>query len=772
MTIQSIVSYVGETNLVSKLEKDELAKIARDVIERADQDKTTMKEWEECVTEGIKLCKPEFKSGNRQWPGDANFKSTILTEAANTFGNRASVEVMRELKLVGADVIGAETVKAVIDRKASQTNQLKSELEPLSAQVAQMKEAGQDTAELDAVIQQFQQQIQVNEKTVKEKRLAMRKKYDKADRRSELLNWQINYQMPEWRKEQKRLFYSLPLEGTKFKEVFYDDTLGRCVAKTIKWPDFIVNQNTTDVNAGRSFTHVCAFTKAEFDLRVKSGIWESDIYAEGLDRDHGGNEASDAENTEDNADKFYKQYCWLDLDDDGVEEPYIVTVHVGSTTVVRIVARYSIDSIVVKFEDGKPMRLLDAQKAQRKLIDQDVEEFGIASEYPDPEDLSAFEVVRIEPMPILVKYGLIPSFDGTFLDVGYYHLIGSMSMGVNKTTNTLLNNGDLATMNGGWVAKGFKMKGGKFAVNPAEFIQTDVPAQELMQSVMPFPYKEPSQMLFMLLQMMEQQARGFSANVDAGIQPNTAPTTALAMIQESMLKQTAHNSMIADSMAEEFNILYLLDRDYFDAARYMEIVGDDEAVFAEDFEEDGIHITCTSNPETSSKMQRMIKAEAEMLHLSEAVQAGGNGVPIVRNYYENIGCSYTDKIFPNEAEMSPEDKAQMQAMQQQQAQANKMAETQEKLLTAQTEILLAGEKRKDAEFEASKQETLAAIDKMLAEVRKINADTLLSVEKALTEKVNNGLAITGAVSAEMDKALTLATGDSYDQEFGVTDATE
>ena len=126
MTIQSIVSYVGETNLVSKLEKDELAKIARDVIERADQDKTTMKEWEECVTEGIKLCKPEFKARNDPWAGAANFKSTILTEAANTFGNRASVEVMRELKLVGADVIGAETVKAVIDRKASQTNQLKS----------------------------------------------------------------------------------------------------------------------------------------------------------------------------------------------------------------------------------------------------------------------------------------------------------------------------------------------------------------------------------------------------------------------------------------------------------------------------------------------------------------------------------------------------------------------------------------------------------------------------------------------------------------------
>lgn len=326
MTIESIVKFVGETNIASSLDKDELALIARGVIERADQDKETMKDWEDCVTEGIKLCKPEFKSQNRYWQNDANFKTTILTEAANTFGNRASVEVMRELKLVGADVIGADTVKAVIDRKASQTNQLKSELEPLVAQVAQMKEAGQDTAELDAVIQQFQQQIQANEKTVKEKRLAMRKKYDKADRRAELLNWQINYEMSEWRKDQKRLFYSLPLEGTKFKETFYDDTLGRCISKTIKWPDFIVNQNTTDANTGRSFTHVCAFTKAEFETRVKAGIWQGDVYADGLPSDTGGNEESGSENTEDNSDKFYKQYCWLDLDDDGVEEPYIVTV--------------------------------------------------------------------------------------------------------------------------------------------------------------------------------------------------------------------------------------------------------------------------------------------------------------------------------------------------------------------------------------------------------------------------------------------------------------
>ena len=69
MTIESIVSYVGETNIATKLDKSKLEKIARDVIERADQDKSTMQDWEDCVKEGVKLCKPEFKAKSTPWDG-------------------------------------------------------------------------------------------------------------------------------------------------------------------------------------------------------------------------------------------------------------------------------------------------------------------------------------------------------------------------------------------------------------------------------------------------------------------------------------------------------------------------------------------------------------------------------------------------------------------------------------------------------------------------------------------------------------------------------
>src|SRR5690606_6657087 len=118
--------------------------------------------------------------------------------------------------------------------------------------------------------------------------------------------------------------------------------------KVIGYPDFRVNQRTESMTTCRSFTHVIPFTKAEVDARIKQGIWlDADIYPEDAELDAGGDEAHEVKTTDENPDAFYEQYCWLDIDNDGTEEPYILTVHVGSATLVRAVARYDEDSIIV-----------------------------------------------------------------------------------------------------------------------------------------------------------------------------------------------------------------------------------------------------------------------------------------------------------------------------------------------------------------------------------------------------------------------------------------
>src|SRR5690606_18065037 len=108
------------------------------------------------------------------------------------------------------------------------------------------------------------------------------------------------------------------------------------------------------------------------------------------------------------------------------------------------------DSVVGEM---KPMPIVDAQNKRISMIEADAAEFGIDPVIPDANDLTGYKIVRIEPRPIITKYGLIPSFDGTYLDVGYYWLIGSAAMAVNKSTNDLLNAGTLSNQQGGIVAK-------------------------------------------------------------------------------------------------------------------------------------------------------------------------------------------------------------------------------------------------------------------------------------------------------------------------------
>lgn len=761
MTIEKIVSYIEKPNLVSELTKAQLAVIADDVISRAEQDKDSMKDWFDCVKKGIDLCRPENSSKDDPWPGAANFKSTMLTEASNTFGNRASIEIMRDIELVKTSVIGATTRKNVIDKKASMNSQLKTQLDPINDQIQQIKAAGQDTSQLDAAAKQIQDQIDANDKLIQAKRLEYRQENERADRVSELMNWQINFDMCEWRDDQIRLMYSLPNEGSKFKEMFYDDTLGRCVSKVISYPDFYINQKTTDLLTCRSFTHICAFSRSEFEIRKSLGIWDGDIYADKAQGDAGSDEQETAKTTEENSEKFYKQYCWLDLDDDNIEEPYIVVVHVASSTVVRIVARYSLDTILVRSGSGRPMPLIAAQHKNVAQADKDSQEFGTKPNYPDPKDLSIFNLVRVEARPILTKYGLIPSPEGDFLDVGFYYMIGSLAMGNNKLTNSLLNSASLSNMQGGFVSKDFRKKPGQFTVKQGEFTSTELSSAAMTGAIIPFPYKEPSNVLAMLNEKIDNQGRSFSANSDLGIQSNTAPTTALAMIQEAQTPHTAHMSSIISSMGNEFKILFTLNRDYFDADEYVKIVGDEEAVFNDDFNTDGLNISCGANAEMSSRMQRMMLAEAEMAQFDRVVQAGGNASKLVKNYFSRIGSENTDEYFPNEAEMSPEDKQQVQAMQQQQKAANDMQQQQTMLLQTQTEILKRGEDRKDAQFQVDKAETASKLATEQESREQMKAEILLTMEQALTEKVKNGLAITSAVSAEMDKAYQM-TKDSDD----------
>lgn len=757
MSLNQLLSYVGKKNIADELDEKELARIGEKVIETANRDLETMTEWKQYVDYGIELCKQDFAPNNESIPNGANFKSDILTSAANAFGNKAIVELMRDPNLIKTSIIGSETIKNVIDRKLSESQRMKSELEGIRPQIEQAKQQGVDTADLEEAMKKIADDIAKTENEIKVKKQELRIRNERAARVGVLMNWQVNHDIPNWREDMEAMMYSLPLVGTLFRKSFYDDTLGCNVSTTIKYPDYIINQQTESMEKCLSFIHVMNFSKSEYEARVNAGIWtDIELYCDHDDGDEGSNEVEATESNDENSNKFYEQYGWLDLDDDDVDEPYVITVHVNTRKVVRIAARFAEDTIITKFKDDRPKPFLKAQRDRIKKIEADAKEMNITPEYPDPSDTTGYEVVRILPRGVITKYGLIPAFDGTFLDIGFYHILGATVMGVNKTANDLLDAGTLYNKNSGIVSADFRGKtsGGEIDIGNGKFVKSDLKAASLQGAIVQFPFKEPSQVLYALNEKFENQARTFSNSVDAGgqIQANTAPTTALALIQESLIQQSAHMARIIRSIGKEASILFELTKDYFSQEDYVRVTGDDAANIEEDFDIDGLTIACGANPEMSSRMQRMILAQAELEQVPLVAQAGGNPIPIIKNYFKRIGTENLDEIFPNESEMSPEEKAQVEQMQAMQKQANEMAQAQLQLTQLQTELLRRGEDRKDKEAMVGIQETLAKITGLLEDARNTRADTVLKQEQAETEHTKNQLNIYTATSTELDKA--------------------
>jgi len=741
--MKSLLKFIGQSNITDEFDDEQLKKIAQDVIRRYTEDNMSMDEWRECIKKGMDLIKPDWTSKSEPWEGAANYRTTIIAESANTFGNRAAVELLRITKLVSASIIGNDTLKDYIDRKASENSKLKAEIDQLKEQIEQLPELA---APFKALTDKFAE----NQKAITEKKIFMRKRNERAARVGEAMNYTVDVKMKNWREQKERMFYLLPPLGCIFTKTYYDPIEGCPVTEHIGHNDFAVNQATKDLKSCRSFTHIIPFSKAEAEYRIDAGIWRDvPLYADNADADQGSNEAEGAKKTEDNSHKFLEQYCWLDADDDGIEEPYVVTVHVSSESVVRIAPRYSYEGIYASLDGFKPDTILNLQDKRTERI----KELG-GSEFPDPYDLSDYKLIRVSPMGIINKYGLCPALDGTFLDWGYFHIIGSNVLGVNKTTNDLLNAGTLANLQGGIVAKDFRIKSGAFTLKPGEYKQTEVPSQNLAASILPLPYKEPSPTLYQLNEKMEGAARAFGQAIDleGQLQANTAPTTALAMIQESLVKQTAHNAMLARAIGREAEYLYSIMRDYLDPDEYKEITADDEADKDADFDEKGLKISCSANPELASRMQRMMTAEAEMAQIPMVIQVGGNPIPIVKSYFKQIGSENTDDVFPNEAEMPLEEKQQLESIRKVQEQANQMAQAQLQYTQLQTELLKRDQDRKDQEFTVQAQKAMGEMAKMIEEMRKLRAETLLTQEKAETEAVNNGIAIYTAASEQLDKA--------------------
>jgi len=459
-------------------------------------------------------------------------------------------------------------------------------------------------------------------------------KAGKAKRVQQHMSYQILEQMDDWEDEMDQLLVNHCLVGCTFKKTYYNPVDKKNVSEIVFAKDLVVNYYAQSLEKARRVTHVIELYPNDIVERIRTGSFlDFDFEKEMAGRkDDEGNDRSDA----DLPHVFLEQHRWLDLDEDGYQEPYVVTIHKEGEKVVRIIPRYAPDGIQTN-DDG--------------------------------------EISRILPTQYFTQFPFMPAFDGNFYKMGFGSLLFAPVNIVNTIFNQLLDAGTLANRQGGFLGPGIKLKKGggygSLKFQQGEWKQISYMGDDIRRAVFALPVKEPSNVLFSLLGLMLDAVKELAsqAEVLSGEQSkaNVPATTTLALIEQGLKVFSAIYKRVYRSLKSEFkklrrlNELFLSDIEYNSIIDYTQTVADPQtgepvqiqvqAIVIEDYGDQFMDIIPVSGSADVSDTQRTIKAQALLELRGQGLQDDN----INKRYLEALQIPDVNEILPPEGSQPPPD---------------------------------------------------------------------------------------------------------------------
>jgi chaperonin GroES len=393
-------------------------------------------------------------------------------------------------------------------------------------------------------------------------------KADRAERISDHMSYQLTEEIPNWEMDTDKLLIQLPIVGTMFREVTWSEIENRPEINLLMPDDITVNYNAKSIELSecRRISKKITMFKNDIVERERAGLWLEIGYTQ-LD--------DDGDEIEKDEQEFIQQLRYLDLDNDGYEEPYMVVVHYHSKQVVRIYANY--DENTIKFDERTS------------------------------------EVTRIDPFKIYTDYHFIPSFDGSFYSLGFGQYLYPINQAIDTLTNQLIDSGTLNNLQSGFFAKGMRMRSGTKPLEPGEWRPVETKGVDMRNAIVPLPTKEPSPTLYNLLMFLIDTGKDMSSITDvlSGVPQgqNTPVGTTMAMIEQGMKVVDAIYKRVYRALRSEFKMLYRLNSMFLDPAQYAAILDDPNAK-PEDYNVENMDIIPVGDPKISSQMARIMKAQA------------------------------------------------------------------------------------------------------------------------------------------------------------------
>ncbi len=521
MKLQKILE---SSNLAADLSDDKLIEIGNDVVIGYETDLESRKPWEKDLKNWTELALQVASDKTFPWPNAANIKYPLLATAAMQFAARAYPTLI-----------------------------------PSNGKVVKCKVIGSDPT---------------GEKSMR------------AFRVSTHMSYQVMEQMDGWEEDMDKLLIALPISGTCFKKTYWDSSKQQNCSKLVLPKSLVVNYWTRCLEDAERITEVFYLSKRKVKERQNLGIFidaelgdpqtPADDVTTSINRSF--QRASDFDDTTPYT--ILEQHTYLDLDEDGYAEPYIVTVEAESNKVLRIVPRFSEADV-----------LMDDKQ----------------------------NVVSIEAVQYYTKYGFIPNPDGGFYDIGFGRLLGPLNNSANTIINQLVDAGSLSNLQAGFIGKGLRIKMGETRFQPGEWKAVNAVGDDLKKQIFPLPVREPSQVLFNLLDLLLKSGKELAsvAEIFVGKMPgqNTPATTTMASIEQGMKVFTAVYKRVYRSLTSEFRKIYKLNQQYMNPEEYISIL--DNPIPQEDYKgpEDDIIPGADPSAVSSQEKQQKVQAVMQLLNL-------------------------------------------------------------------------------------------------------------------------------------------------------------
>jgi len=513
-------SLLDSINIAEQLDDEELTEIGQAVFEGYERDDATRKTWCSMVDEYVKLAAQVKEAKSWPWQKAANVKYPLLSTAALQFQARAYPSLV-----------------------------------PSDGKIVNMKVVGMDPQGKKALL---------------------------ADKLAKHMNYQLLKEMKDWEEETDRLLIQLPIVGCLFRKTYFDQIKKRNVSRLLGAKDLVVNYWAPSLEGAYRKTEIITMTKNEVQGMINAGVFldvdlpepESPPKVPEKTDIHKGDMPSQM----DRATPYIilEQHTFWDLDDDGIDEPYIITIESQTRKVLRMVARY--DSDGAKRSDDK-------------------------------------KIICFEPVEYYTKYEFLPNPDGGFYGVGFGHLLGPLNDSANTIINQLLDAGTLSNLQSGFLGKGLRLKPGETRLAPGEWRNVPTAGDDIKKQIFPLPVKEPSKVLFELLGLIIQSTKELAsvAEIFVGKMPgqNTPATTTMATIEQGMKVFTSIYKRVYRSLTDEFEKIFRLNSIHPENLESAPIVLD-EPISAQDYDRKSYDVCPTADPTAVSSTQKLLKAQGLM----------------------------------------------------------------------------------------------------------------------------------------------------------------